>query len=212
MQVDKILSDSEFGHLYIKTHARAVRYTFRPAHDGGRGILITVPSRYVLSDVCCAVETMRPRLRVMMQRNELQEKQLREKPQPSAEEKAEAYRRIERLRALAKRELPPRLLALAKDFGFQVDQVKISSARSRWGSCVARKKGLFGRMQYTINLSLYCVLLPEHLQRLVMLHELTHIHHMDHSPAFHAELNGMLGGQEIRLEQELKSFRPKIDG
>lgn len=210
MIVDKIIEDSEFGHLYIKTNARAVRYTFRPARDGGQGILITVPARYLLADVCRAVETMRPRLRQMMQKNELLEQRRREQPQPSPEEQAATRHRIERMRVLAKRELPPKLMALAQEFGFRVKEVKISSARSRWGSCVARKKGLFSRREYTINLSLYCILLPEHLQRLVMLHELTHIHHMDHSPAFHAELNAMLGGQEKAFEQELKRFTPSV--
>ena len=40
-----------------------------------------------------------------------------------------------------------------------------------------------------------------------MLHELTHIHHMDHSPAFHAELNTLLEGKEKEYEKELKSFK-----
>lgn len=208
MTVDKILPDAEFGHIYIKCNARAVRYTFRPAKDGSPecGILVTVPRCYMLADVQRSVEEMRPRLRTLVQRQQ----QLPPKPQPTAEQRAETVQRIERMRALAKRVLPPKLLALAEDYGFKVEEVKISSARTRWGSCVARKRGLWGKKEYTINLSLYCILLPDHLQRLIMLHELTHIHHMDHSPAFHAELDALLGGQEKALEQELKQYHTRI--
>ncbi len=206
MVVDYILADKDFGHLYIKRNARAVRYTFRPAQDGGQGILITAPRFFALPDLLRAVEEMRPRLRIMLQKAKTLELQKREKPQPTPEQLAEQRRAIERMRALAKRTLPPKLLSLAEQYGFKVKEVKISSARTRWGSCVCRKKGLFARKEYTINLSLYCILLPEHLLRLIMLHELTHIHHMDHSAAFHAELDAMLGGKEKEYEKELKQF------
>ncbi len=207
MIVDYILADKDFGHLYIKKNARAVRYTFRPAHDGGKGILVTAPRLFSLPDLQRAVEEMRPRLLAMIEKDAALQEQKRQRPQPTPEQLAEQQQRIEQMRTLAKRDLPPKLLALAKQYGFTVKEVKINSARTRWGSCVARKKGLFSRKEYTINLSLYCVLLPEHLQRLIMLHELTHIHHMDHSAAFHAELDEMLGGKEKEYEKELKSFK-----
>ena len=80
MQVDRILEDSEFGHLYIKTNVRSVRYTFRPACDGGKGILITVPTHYILKDVMCAVEEMRPRLHKMLERHAQRKRIPQEKP------------------------------------------------------------------------------------------------------------------------------------
>lgn len=207
MVVDYILTDKDFGHLYIKRNARAVRYTFRPAHDGGKGVLVTAPRFFSLPDLQRAVEEMRPRLLAMIEKDAALQEQKRQCPQPTAEQLAEKQRHLEQMRAQAKRDLPPKLLALAKQYGFPVKEVKINSARTRWGSCACHKKGLLSRKEYTINLSLYCMLLPEHLQRLIMLHELTHIHHMDHSPAFHAELNALLGGKEQELEQELKAFQ-----
>lgn len=207
MVVDYILADKDFGHLYIKRNARAVRYTFRPAHDGGKGVLITVPRLFAMPDLQRAVEEMRPRLHAMMEKDATLQEQKRQRPQPTPEQLAEKHRHLEQLRALAKRDLPLKLLALAKQYGFKVKEVKINSARTRWGSCAVHRKGLFSRKEYTINLSLYCILLPEHLQRLIMLHELTHIHHMDHSAAFHAELDALLGGKEQELEQELKAFQ-----
>ena len=207
MVVDYILADKDFGHLYIKKNARAVRYTFRPAHDGGKGVLITAPRFFSLPDLQRAVEEMRPRLLTMIEKDAALQEQKRQRPQLTPEQLAEKQRHLEQMRALAKRDLPPKLLALAQQYGFPVKEVKINSARTRWGSCVVRKKGLFSRKEYTINLSLYCILLPEHLQRLIMLHELTHIHHMDHSAAFHAELDTLLEGKEKELEKELKAFQ-----
>lgn len=206
MVVDYIFSDKDFGHLYVKKNARAVRYTFRPAHDGAKGILITAPRLFSLPDLQHAVDEMRPRLHAMLEKDAAIQEQIRLRPPLTPEQKTENRRKIEQLRALAKRDLPPKLLSLASQYGFKVKDVKINSARTRWGSCVCHKKGLFSRKEYTINLSLYCVLLPEHLQQLIMLHELTHIHHMDHSPAFHAELDTMLRGKEKELEKELKQF------
>ena len=206
MVVDYIIEDKDFGKLYIKTNARAIRYTFRPARDGAKGIRITAPRLFSLPDLQRVVEEMRPRLQKMLEKAETLEQQIREKPSLTPEQIAEKRRAIERMRALAKRTLPPKLLSLADQYGFKVKEVKINSARTRWGSCVCRKKGLFARKEYTINLSLYCILLPEHLLRLIMLHELTHIHHMDHSEAFHAELDQMLEGKEKEYEKELKQF------
>lgn len=206
MVVDYIIEDKDFGKLYIKRNARAVRYTFRPAHDGGKGILVTVPRLFSMPDLQRALEEMRPRLLAMMEKDAVIEQRKRQRPQPTVQDIIDRKIKTEQMRIQAWRELPPKLMALAQQYGFKVKEVKINSARGRWGSCVSHKKGLLSRTEYSINLSLYCVLLPEHLLRLIMLHELTHIHHMDHSPAFHAELDSMLGGKEKELERELKEF------
>ncbi len=51
----------------------------------------------------------------------------------------------------------------------------IRDQRSRWGSCSSR-----GR----VALNIRCIHLPEHLQDYVILHELCHLHHMNHGPDF----------------------------
>lgn len=86
---------------------------------------------------------------------------------------------IERLRAEAKRVLPPRLEALARRYGFVYNKVYIKHNRSNWGSCSTRGN---------INLNLNLMRLPGLLQDYVMLHELTHLREMNHGPRFHAAL------------------------
>lgn len=127
----------------------------------------------------------------------------------------------EQVRSYARGILPSQLRQLATDNDLHVDIIKINSARGRWGSCIERRTSkfslsslLFGPQKtdtkFTINLSFFVLLLPLHLQKLVMLHELTHTLEMNHSPRFHQKLNTMLGGNEKALEKELKHYSTNI--
>ena len=80
IKVNRIVEDAEFGHVYIKTNVRAVRYTFKPAKDGSKegGLLVTVPEHYRLEHVLATIEEHRPQLREMMNLVQQQkEKQIR---------------------------------------------------------------------------------------------------------------------------------------
>jgi len=79
------------------------------------------------------------------------------------------------LRDRARRELPPRLLALAAAHGLTVSRVSIRNQRSRWGSC--------GRDGH-ICLNWRLVLMPPAVSEYVLIHELMHLRRMDHSPAY----------------------------
>ena len=48
--------------------------------------------------------------------------------------------------------------------------------------------------------------LPEDLVDLTVCHELAHLTHFDHSPAFHRLLNSYLGGRKAELEAKMKNF------
>lgn len=122
---------------------------------------------------------------------------------------------VEQVRSYAKGMLPAKLRALSQEFNLPVSHIQINASHGRWGSCSCNvKKSLLGVIKeksgYNINLSLYTLLLPLHLQRLIMLHELTHTLEMNHSPRFHAKLDAMLGGTETQLDQELKQYNTSI--
>ena len=119
---------------------------------------------------------------------------------------------IEGVRMYAKAQLLPRLLGYASRYGIQLNEVKINSSKGRWGSCSQHKQRtlLNSKKSYNINLSLFTLLLPMHLQKLILLHELTHTLYMDHSPAFHTQLDAWLGGKEDALEKELKKYTTSI--
>ncbi len=109
----------------------------------------------------------------------------------------EARERIEELRRAAKADLPVRLERLAQQTGLKYTGVTIRLARTKWGCCTSRN---------TISLSLFLMALPEHLRDFVLLHELCHTVHHDHSPRFHALLDRLTGGREKELERELRSY------
>lgn len=79
------------------------------------------------------------------------------------------------LREQAKRELPPRLMALAEQSGLRVSRISIRDQRSRWGSCSTRG---------SIALNWRLLLMPPSVSDYVIWHELMHIRRADHSPAF----------------------------
>lgn len=106
------------------------------------------------------------------------------------------------LRFEAKRYLPDRLKELALKFRFDVSGVTINSSRTRWGSCSSSKK---------INLSLYMMLLPDHLIDYILLHELCHTVEMNHSDRFWMLLDQCSNGQSDELKKELKNFRTDIE-
>ena len=111
--------------------------------------------------------------------------------------KAPVNAQVEALRARAKRELPPRLAALAARHGFIYNKVFIKNNVSNWGSCSSLKN---------INLNLRLVTLPPELQDYVMLHELCHLRHLNHGREFHALLESVCPGHR-ELARELKEYK-----
>ncbi|MHC5088067.1 MAG: M48 metallopeptidase family protein, partial [Planctomycetota bacterium] len=73
--------------------------------------------------------------------------------------------------------------------------------KTKWGSC---------SNQNNISLNINIAFLPEHLQDYILLHELCHIRHMNHSKAFWAQLDEYCGGKAKEYAKELKTHPMKI--
>lgn len=80
-----------------------------------------------------------------------------------------------RMRAIASREFPPRVHELAAMHGLRVSRVSVRAQRSRWGSC---------SHSGTISLNWRLVQAPAFVRDYVIVHELMHIRHMNHSDRF----------------------------
>ena len=104
----------------------------------------------------------------------------------------------EELRIQAKLYLYDRIEMLAEKWGFQFCDVKIQSSRTRWGSCSSKNN---------INFSLYLMCVPSHLIDYVILHELCHTVHHDHSPRFWAEMDRVTGQKAQSLRHELSQYK-----
>jgi predicted metal-dependent hydrolase len=83
------------------------------------------------------------------------------------------------LRDLASRELPLRLQALAALHSIPAPTVQVRNQRARWGSCSARR---------CISLNWRLVQAPPDVLDYIILHELAHLRHMNHSRRFWDEV------------------------
>lgn len=81
------------------------------------------------------------------------------------------------LLARARAVLTEETLAIAAKNGLAVRSVGIGDASSRWGSCAAN-----GAIRYSWRL----ILAPPEVRISTVAHEVAHLRHLDHSPAFHA--------------------------
>lgn len=93
------------------------------------------------------------------------------------------------LRALAKKYIPLWLESLSQKTGLKYERVRISSAKKRFGSCSSRG---------SISISYYVMLYPDEAIELVLLHELCHLKHMNHSRDFYILLSSFLPDHKER--------------
>ena len=90
---------------------------------------------------------------------------------------------IAALKAKAGAVLPGKIAHYAAILGVEPTGFRVTEARSRYGSCSAKN---------SLSFSCFLMLCPEEAIDLVVVHELCHIRHHDHSPAFYALLASVL--------------------
>ncbi len=100
----------------------------------------------------------------------------------------------------AKEYLPYRLDYYAKLYDYNYEKCRLSHANTRWGSCSSNR---------TISLNIGLMKLPEVLRDYVILHELAHLNHMDHSKAFWTEVASHDKNYKNH-EKKLKMFTPGL--
>lgn len=106
------------------------------------------------------------------------------------------------LKIQARQQLEPRLAHWAQAHGLCFLRVGWRNQQSRWGSCSS--KG-------SISLNLRLLFLPPALVDYVLVHELAHLEHPNHSPAFWARVEQMLP-ETPRLRHELRQADRYLPG
>ena len=87
---------------------------------------------------------------------------------------------------------------IANSLGLKPAGMEIGRGMRKLGHCTSRN---------VIQLSRNLMFMPEELVRYIILHELAHITHKNHSPQFHALCDKYCGGKEKALERQLRQFR-----
>ena len=180
MYIVKVINDSELGEVVFQKNTRAINYILRIKNGQ---VIVTIPKNGTYSFA-----------------NEFLLKNKQKLLQNIKNQPVSHFYDVDdvELRRKAKLFLPLQLDRLAGLYGFVYSGVKIRKSKTRWGSCSSKKM---------ISLSLYLMILPEHLIEYVLLHELCHTIHMNHSTAFWNLLNKYTENKARELRKELRGFR-----
>ena len=180
-----IVKDKEFGEVVVRRNALARGVKFSVSTSG----------RLTMSVPTYTSEFLAKRF-LAANRKSIREKLPIKDP---SEQRARDYQK-KLLMKKAREYLPYRLEYYAKLYGYEYSKCRLSHANTRWGSCSSNK---------TISLNIGLMKLPEPLRDYVVLHELAHLNHMDHSKAFWAEV-GKHDKNYKAHEKKLKMFNPGV--
>ena len=99
---------------------------------------------------------------------------------------------------LAPKFIPPVAKEISRRLGVAPSRWEIGRGTRTLGTCHPSDRH--------ISLSRALLFLSPELREYVICHELAHLTHADHSPAFHSLCNSYLSGREKELNRALKAF------
>lgn len=180
-----IIEDPEFGEIIVRKNSlsRAIKFS---VSTSGR-LAMSVPTHTSNFLIKRFINGSR--------------KEIREKlpiKNPETQRARDAKKKL--LSSQAKKYLPYRLDFWAQKYGYKYSNLRLTHAGTRWGS-----RSSSG----TISLNIGLMNVPEPLRDYVILHELAHINHMNHSAAFWEEVAAH-DPQYKRHRKALKMFTPSV--
>jgi len=225
-----IIQDEEFGKITVRRSAKASQIRVRVAPDGT--LRASLPLYAPLFLVKRLLKSSRHELRSLLEQTQPasdyidgmqigKSHSLRVKPTPQGSFKVSRHGQsivvnlpsdkdlndvdvaravrdsvISALRLEAKSYLPKRLSYLSAKLGLTYSKVRFSHASGRWGSCSSSG---------TISLNIALMKLPFELIDYVIIHELSHTKHMNHSAEFwelvsRADPNYRIHRRALKLE------------
>ncbi|MDO4612373.1 MAG: M48 family metallopeptidase [Candidatus Saccharibacteria bacterium] len=179
------INDSEFGEVIVRKNSLAKNIKFSVSTSGR--LQMSVPT-YTSSFLAKRfLNSNREMIRAKLPLKNPGEQRARDYQKKILMKKAREY-------------LPYRLEYLAKLYGYEYDKCRLSHANTRWGSCSSNR---------TISLNIGLMKVPEELRDYVILHELAHLNHMNHSRDFWAEVGRHDKNYKLH-ERRLKGFSPGL--
>lgn len=104
------------------------------------------------------------------------------------------------LKVQAESLLPNMLETLASTYGYEYSSLRIKPLKTRWGSCSQAKE---------ITLNCYIMMLPQDCINYVILHELVHTQHMNHSAEFWNTVAKSTPNYK-QLRKTMKQLQPSV--
>ena len=180
-----IIEDKEFGEVIVRKSPLSKNIKFSISTSGR--LQMSVPT--YTSDFLAKrfLNTNRKMIREKLPVKDPSEQRARDYQKKILMKKAREY-------------LPYRLEYFAKLYGYSYSRCRLTHANTRWGSCSSNR---------TISLNIGLMKLPETLRDYVIIHELAHLNHMDHSKSFWAEVHKHDKNYRMH-EKKLKLFNPGV--
>jgi predicted metal-dependent hydrolase len=195
--------------IHYRRHARARNYVLRLRHD--KTVMVTIPRRGTRQFARQFVasrrrwlekqwriqetqqrppQVLRPGMEILLRgrsvalevRRQGEEWELQFGPErtPLADPEGNLRPALElHLRKLARTQLARRAEELARQQDSDVKNIVVRNQRSRWGSCSCNG---------TVSLNWRLIQLPDPVRDYIIIHELTHLQHLNHSPRFWREV------------------------
>lgn len=180
-----LISDPEFGEVVVRKSPLSKNIKFSISTSGRLQMSVPTYTSEFLAKRFLA--TNRQAIREKLPVRNPEEQRARDYQKKVLAKKAREY-------------LPYRLEYFAKLYGYSYEKCRLTHANTRWGSCSSNR---------TISLNIGLMKVPEVLRDYVILHELAHLNHMDHSKAFWAEVAAHDKNYKAH-EKKLKSFSPGL--
>ena len=186
LNIQGISGQGEIRILVIRSARKSLGLEVRDAHT----VLARIPARVSDRELKAFVESHRKwileKTAVMAEREENR----KSTPAPPPE----LLSKTDRMKIQLK--IGKRVRHYCEVMGVTVGYVTVKNQKTRWGSCSAKGN---------VNFNYQLAFLPEELLDYVVIHELAHRRHMDHSRAFWAEVEKYCPDYLERREQ-LKEY------
>ncbi len=180
-----ILYDDEFGEVIVRRNALIRGIKFSVSTSGRLSMSVPVHTSEFLAKRF--LNSNRNTIRLKLPVKDPTTQRARDYQKKLLAKKAREY-------------LPYRLDYYANLYGYSYNKCRLTHASTRWGSCSSNK---------TISLNIGLMNVPEVLRDYVILHELAHLNHMDHSKNFWQEVG--IHDKNYRMhEKKLKQFNPGL--
>jgi len=175
-------------HYRHSGRAKHLRLTIKPDQT----ITVTVPKNTTLQKAQEFLQSKQDWITKHLHKLQKQEQLTEDQPKLSQEELIKAQD-----------DLFSRLDYFSDKYNLSYNRAVFRCQKTKWGSCSSKNN---------INLNINIAYLPKELQDYILLHELCHIRHKNHSQKFWAELDKYVGGRSKELKKELKGYGMRMRG